>query len=247
MQIISDLHIEYKNDQIPNPLDYITPVADILVLAGDIGSLYKYDQLSGFLKLVCSYFKYTIYIPGNHEYYIIDGVEPLNGEILNYRLYNLKNEIQNLYILDRSCLIIDDLCIAGCTLWSYPLITIPNFVKIYNIDTQTYYNNFLRDIDYIQRMIKYTKKYRMKLIVITHYCPSFRTLEGSDKKYRVYSIYASKLDYLLNSNYIDTWVCGHTHHNFDFISEKGTRIVSNQYGKPKDNITNFSKEFSINL
>ena len=32
VQIASDLHIEYKNNNIPNPLDFITPSADILIL-----------------------------------------------------------------------------------------------------------------------------------------------------------------------------------------------------------------------
>ena len=27
IQIASDLHIEYKNNEVPDPLDYITPVA----------------------------------------------------------------------------------------------------------------------------------------------------------------------------------------------------------------------------
>ena len=50
VQIASDLHIEYKNNNIPNPLDFITPSADILILAGDIGSFYKIQQLTEFLK-----------------------------------------------------------------------------------------------------------------------------------------------------------------------------------------------------
>ena len=62
LQIASDLHIEYKNDDIPDPLDYITPNADILILAGDIGSLYKINQLEGFLIKICQYFKYVIYV-----------------------------------------------------------------------------------------------------------------------------------------------------------------------------------------
>ena len=41
IQIASDLHIEYKNDLVPDPLNYLIPSADILILAGDIGSFYK--------------------------------------------------------------------------------------------------------------------------------------------------------------------------------------------------------------
>src|SRR6056300_571740 len=69
IQIASDLHIEYDNDGIVDPLNYITPSADVLVLAGDIGSFYKYEQLHNFLSRISEYFKYVIYVPGNHEYY----------------------------------------------------------------------------------------------------------------------------------------------------------------------------------
>jgi len=65
-QIVSDLHIEYRNDEIPDPLSLITPTADNLILAGDIGSLYKFNQLKGFLQNLCKYFKNVLYVPGNH-------------------------------------------------------------------------------------------------------------------------------------------------------------------------------------
>ena len=38
-QIVSDLHIEYKNDTYLEPLDFITPTADVLILGGYFGSL----------------------------------------------------------------------------------------------------------------------------------------------------------------------------------------------------------------
>ena len=34
-QIVSDLHIEYNTNEVPDPLTLITPSADILILAGD--------------------------------------------------------------------------------------------------------------------------------------------------------------------------------------------------------------------
>ena len=60
-QIASDLHIEFQNDSVPNPLSLITPSADILVLAGDVGSLYKHTQLEGFMKKLCSLFQVVLY------------------------------------------------------------------------------------------------------------------------------------------------------------------------------------------
>jgi len=59
-QVVSDLHIEYENDNTVDPFEYITPVGDVLVLAGDIGSLYKMDQLKDFIDKITKYFKYTV-------------------------------------------------------------------------------------------------------------------------------------------------------------------------------------------
>ena len=44
---------------------------DILILAGDIGSLYKIKQLTNFFNTIQSYYKHILYVPGNNEYYRI--------------------------------------------------------------------------------------------------------------------------------------------------------------------------------
>jgi len=116
IQIASDLHIEFKNDDIPDPLYYITPSADILILAGDIGSLYKIDQLKGFLEKLCPLFATVIYVPGNHEYYTVQNYEHLSMNKLLNRLYDIEKDIKNLYVLNQSSIVIDDICITGCTL-----------------------------------------------------------------------------------------------------------------------------------
>jgi predicted phosphodiesterase len=131
LQLVSDLHIEYNNDSVDvDPVEYITPSADVLVLAGDIGSLYKIEQLSNFVSRAAALFKHTIYVFGNHEA-------------------------------------------------------------------------------------------------------------------RFISLYASDLDYLLNKESIDTWICGHVHTNFDMVADGGTRLIGNQRGKPKDNICDYKKNLVL--
>ena len=249
LQIVSDLHIEYKNDDIPDPLDYITPTADILILAGDIGSLYKIKQLTGFLQILCKHFKTVIYIPGNHEYYLMVDHEHIPMQDLNKRLFNLEKIIDNLYILNRSSIIIGDICITGCTLWSKVNVKIPKFiVKINDMNNDIYEKKFNIDLKYINKMINYCKSKKLKLVVVTHYCPTYKVLDTiKTKKDKFVSLYVSNLEYLLNSNSIHTWICGHIHHNFDFKSDNGTRIVGNQRGKPRDRITDFSKECVVQI
>lgn len=249
LQICSDLHIEYKNDEIPNPLDYITPCADILVLAGDIGSFYKIEQLKGFLEKLCPLFKNVIYVPGNQEYYMIQNYKPISMNYLLTRMYEIEQNIKNLYILNQTSVIINDICILGCTLWSDLKIKLPKFiVRIHGMNNDIYSKKFKSDLNYIYKMIDYCEQKNLKLVVITHYCPTFKVLNGTNyKKDKYSSLYMSDLDNLLDKKNIDTWICGHIHKNFDFIADKGTRVVGNQKGKPKDKIIDYNKSFIVEI
>ena len=265
LQIVSDLHIEYKNNSIPNPLDYVKPVSKILVLAGDIGSLYKFEQLRGFLKKLCVHFEYVLYIPGNHEFYMqhdYDNNNPVSMEVLLGRLLSIEHEIENLYILNRRSVILNNICITGCTLWSKAEVKIPKFiVRIHGMTTELYNKKHYNDLKYINKMIDHCQENNMKLIVITHHCPSFnimdntyKMLQNNDygkenikKRDRYVSLYFSKLDNLLTKEKVHTWICGHIHQNFDYISKGGTRLIGNQYGKPRDNIDDYSKEFVVKI
>ena len=115
-QLASDFHIE-KYDKI-NIEEFITPSAPYLILAGDIGSLYKYDQLKLFLFNLSQKYKGIIYVPGNHEFYTIKGRPGLPFFKLINLLNTLQEEIPNLYILNRGVLKIEKYYIIGCILWS---------------------------------------------------------------------------------------------------------------------------------
>lgn len=245
-QIASDLHIEVLKD-IPDTSDFIVPTAEILILAGDVGRITKFDQFKTFMKNLCSKFKTVIYVLGNHEYYKVESYpEKTMSEILEM-LEIVKNENPNLYILNKSSLLIGDVCIAGCTLWSKCNIQIPPYmVKIPFINTFKYNQMFREDYNYINRMIKYCQTKNYKLLVVTHYCPSYSLIgRGFDPQNRGidrYScLYASHLDHLLSKEKVHTWVFGHSHQNHDYITPTGTRVVSNQRGKSRQEAHNFIK------
>lgn len=246
-QIMSDIHIEYKSDEVPDPLTLITPSADILILPGDIGSIYKFDQLKSFLQKLCSHFKVVIYVPGNHEYYKQEGYQPEKMKVLFKRFINIEKSINNLYVLNRSCAQIDDVCIVGCTLWSKPALNIPNFiVRIEGMNTNLYTQKFKFELEYIKEMIDYCAKKQLKLLVVTHHCPTYCVITSTKKKKDKYiSLYASHLDDLLIKDKIHTWVCGHIHSNFDLFTEGGTHLIGNQKGKPKDKIIDYKKDLII--
>jgi predicted phosphohydrolase len=247
-QISSDLHIEY-NEKKPNPFDYITPSADILILAGDIGSLYKIDQLTSFLDTLSKVFKIILYVPGNHEYYTMKKYENESMVILEKRLHGLQKVIKNLYVLNNSSVKINDICILGCTLWSNPTITIPNFiVKIFGMTTKIYKNKHNKDVKYIKNMIEYCKKKKLKLLVVTHYPPTRKVIKYRlINKDKYLSLYVNDLDHLLDKKNVHTWVSGHIHQNYDFKTENGCRVIGNQKGKIKEKILDYKKNLIIKV
>ena len=247
-QIASDLHIEFKNDQVPDPLTLITPVEDILILSGDIGNLYKIEQLQSFLTKLCSYFHIVLYVPGNSEYYKVLGYKPESMSTLFGKLLNIEKSIHNLYILNNSSVRFDDICIIGTTLWSKPLVNIPKFiVRIEGMTTNLYKQKHYNDLQYINHMITYCKQHNLKLFVVTHYCPTYSVITNRKKNDKYISLYASHLDYLLDKDKIHTWLCGHIHINFDLITSKGTHLIGNQLGKPKDKIINYKKDCFVEI
>lgn len=247
-QIASDLHIEYKTEEPNNMSNYLVPVADTLILAGDIGSLYNMEQLNSFMEKVCSMYKSVIYVPGNHEYYVTQSRPHIPyGELIE-RVNILEKSHPNLYCLNNQSMVVEDVCIVGSTLWSEAVTYVPSYiVRIPEMNTATYRRAFETSVRYIEKMIDYCGENKLKLLVVTHHAPSYSVLHPYKVKDRFVSLYASDLDRLIGSDKVHTWVSGHIHYNYDFISSTGTRLVGNQYGKPRDNITDYSKRFVIEV
>lgn len=248
-QFCSDLHIEMFNNT-PNPLEYIIPNASVLILAGDIGSFYKYDQLNEFIKKICEYYKIVIYVLGNHEYYFNshkNDEEKMDFSKIKELKDKLSNSIKNLYILDRSSIIVNNVCIVGCTLWSDLKVEIPKFiVKIHGINNSIYNNNYNLDLNYIKYMNDYCLKNNLKLLVITHYTPSYTLISDSKRNYKYSSLYASDLDDFIKKSNIHTWIYGHCHFNSNTYIGK-TNVISNQKGKNKDNVKNYNKNIILKI
>ena len=242
IQIVSDLHLNTNN--ITNFDDYIIKKeADILILNGDIGSLYIPSQLENFITKMCKIFKTVIYIFGNHEFYYNKQFILQEMDKLKNNIYNIKKNLNNLHILDRNSIEIDDICIIGCTLWTdiKPDQHIPKFkFKIPNITNHEYRKLHKKDLRYIKKMIKYCNKNNLKIVIASHYPPINNLTDISDSVNKWYYMYKNNLDYLISNNNINTWIYGHTHHNKDFITPQGTRIVSNQLGKISDSVSTFS-------
>lgn len=245
-QIVSDLHIEYLNKV--DPFELVSPSADVLIMAGDIGSLYKYDQLFNFINTLSPFFKYILYTPGNHEYYVprhYEGKKKTFAE-LQHVLDQLENSFNNLIVLNCKSVRIGDVCIAGATLWSKLKCPLPSFiVRVFGF-TDKFYND-LHDnhLRYLEQMKQYCNDKKLKFVCITHHPPSYKFINPTCNKHKYISLYASDLDYFIDDS-IHTWIFGHVHYNYDTIYKK-CRMLTNQLGRIKDKVTDYdnSKIFVI--
>lgn len=245
-QIMSDLHLEVY-DETPDVSSLITPKAEYLILAGDICHVNKTQQLTHFLTSVCKMFNIVFYILGNHEFYKTADYESFSiGETLNI-IKTIQSGIPNLVVLNRQNVVIEDVCLVGATLWSNPDTYVPHYIiRIKDITTDHYKSMHTIDLAYIEQCIDVNRQRELKTLVVSHHCPTYDLLDvNSTDKFK--SLYASNLDRLLTKDKVHTWVFGHTHINFDYMTKGGTRLVSNQKGKPKNKVPDFLLDKVIEL
>jgi Icc-related predicted phosphoesterase len=244
LQIVSDIHLEFRDIQINNA------GADILCLAGDIcvaRHLYKNNPLGEryrqFFNQISSEFDQILYIPGNHEYY--------NG-CWNDTIEQLRDALDpwdNIILMNNSWLNFGSTRIVGTTLWTDfnnrdPLTMLSakdmmNDYKVVKIRRGDIYHK-LRPQDTLAgheaalETIKLaTETWDNNVMVLGHHAPSRNSIH---QKYRHDLLgngnFCSNLDeFILSQPKIKLWVHGHVHDSHDYnIGE--TRILCNPRGYP---------------
>ena len=116
IQLLSDLHLEAHPHFVPEP----APGADVLVLAGDVGSYQEGSQLADQdfglarfspLPLGAGWPTPVLFVPGNHEY---------DAQDFDEAHARLRSTCDRLGIawLERETLVMQDVRFVGTTLWS---------------------------------------------------------------------------------------------------------------------------------
>lgn len=104
IHLLSDLHLEFST-----PSDRFGAVdSDVVVLAGDIHTGAKGIAWAATVWTD----RPVIYVPGNHEYYRRTYVE--HREMMR----KVAADYDNLYLLDRGAIVIEDVLFIGATLWT---------------------------------------------------------------------------------------------------------------------------------
>lgn len=255
IKIVSDLHLEFSDINIPNN------GCDVLILSGDImlaeplkdfpadcddtniqsSRHAQAIRFRNFLRYCSEDFPHVIYIAGNHEFYngkFYSGLDTLREECVQF---------DNVHFLEDSSITIDDTIFVGGTLWTDmndcdPLTMmraeqgmndyhiIKNDQKGYrSIDAMDTIKRHRQTLDYISVVVNNAPKDK-KIVVVGHHSPSHQSVDTRYKNDSLNGAYASDLEeFILNHPQINVWTHGHMHKRNEYTIGS-TRIVCNPRG-----------------
>jgi Icc-related predicted phosphoesterase len=258
IQLLSDLHLETHPHFIPE----VAPAADVLILAGDIGSyqagsmlLGQQDQDFGLARFsprkdLGAWPVPVFFVPGNHEY---DGMP---FEEAHEKLQATCKRLDIIFLHQR-VEIFGGVRFIGCTLWSDFEALVPTSgpltqqlkarekaeraANFYLKKTGTTFQGapFLSDAVRAQAQSDQawltkalSEPFDGPTVVITHFAPS---LLSADPRYGLTpgtAGFCNALDHLLAQATL--WLHGHLHCAHDYVSQ-GCRVVANPLGYARKN------------
>jgi len=257
-QLLSDLHLETHPHFVPE----FAPGADVLILAGDIGSYQEGSMLVtqgdhdfGLARFspradLAAWPVPVFFVPGNHEY---DGMP---FEEAHARLQETCERLQITW-LHRRVKVMNGVRWIGCTLWSDFEALVPQqgpltqqlkarekaerAADFYLRKTGTTLDGkpFLSDAVRAQAQADQawltqalSEPFEGVTVVVTHFAPS---LKSADPRYGLTpgtAGFCNALDHLLPK--ANLWLHGHLHCAHDYVHE-GCRVVANPLGYARKN------------
>jgi len=229
IRILSDLH---------NELDRFDPPAvdaDVVVLAGDIGSGTKaiYWARETFPD------RPVVFVAGNHEYYN----DNLSRTALQMRW---AAEDTNVHVLDNHEVVIDGVRFLGATLWTdfelfggdmnraHALAIAKQYMSDFSCITHgttgwfTPWQSVLlhnQSVAWLRK--KLSEPFDGSTVVVTHHAPHRNSIHPRFAKTIVTAAFVSDLEHLLGFSKL--WIHGHVHDAFDYVVAD-TRVICNPRG-----------------
>lgn len=257
IRLISDLHYD-KYPEITDlfeKLDFYYHNVDknneILIVAGDIGIATEQNDIGetviregyvNVLKYLKSRWNHIIIVPGNHEYYTAKcSVEKVNNIISN------ECEKFQIEFLNKDIAEIDGYIFIGCCLWSpmkkslFENLNPKNWSFINHTELINLHNNhkewLSNSLEKYKKLSDENNRYlKDKIIVITHYLPSYNILHPKYRKgeYKnTTSAYVCDLEDVISKYHFLTpfWFSGHSH-TPRFYRIKNTLLCNLAIGNP---------------
>jgi predicted phosphodiesterase len=234
-QIASDLHheLEYGVDAVRAlPL---SPVADFMILAGDIHAGLSAIDIYG------SYAVPVVYVHGNHELYGHRYPELLG------RMEQASAGTSVAFLQNRE-IRFGDVRILGTCLWTaldskqpqkgrdrdwWRAVT--DFRSIGSDDGRCIgpdeiVGHHLEAVVWLEEQL--SAPFSGTTVVVTHHAPSFRSIPAKHRAHPLAAAYATDLEYLVER--ADVWLHGHVHATSDYRVGK-CRVLCNPRGRPGTN------------
>lgn len=244
IEILSDIHSEMATldnvkllcDNMLTPL--IKEKTDI-ILAGDIGNPLS-DNYKYIIQHCSDNYNRVFICTGNHEYY-----HSFNITHTEYYIDKLCIKYNNVYFLNKTRYEFEDFVILGCTLWTrvphkfkYVVSKCMNDYKyIPDFDVTVQNNLHENHINWLKSEIEQIDTDK-NVIVVTHHLPTFELIDDIYKDSDINHAFANT-DCNELFQFIDYWICGHTHMYKNIVIEDCTFIV-NPLGYSGEN-TKFSQ------
>lgn len=258
IQLLSDLHLETHPHFVPE----VAPTADILVLAGDVGSYQTGSMLVDHADADFGLARFSprrdlaawpvpvFFVPGNHEY---DGMP---FEEAHERLQETCERLHIIWLHQRVH-VVNGVRLIGCTLWSDFEALVPQHgpltqqlkarekaeraANFYLRKTGTTFKGeaFLSDAVRAQALADQawlaqtlSEPFLGPTVVVTHFAP---TLKSADPRYGLTpgtAGFCNALDHLLPK--ANLWLHGHLHCAQDYV-HMGCRVAANPLGYARKN------------
>ncbi|MCD4665782.1 MAG: metallophosphoesterase [Bacteroidales bacterium] len=235
IQYCSDLHLEFPENKEFLKINPIQPNGDILLLAGDIVPFVVIDNHKDFFDYLADNFKYTYWVPGNHEYYRFDIIN--KSGTLNEKIRS------NVFLVNNTSVIHHNVKYIFSTLWTKirPAYQwqiergLSDFHVIkysgYRFSAEKY--NLLHEdsLNFIKQELSEKKEH--KKVVVTHHVPTFLNYPEKYKGSVLNDAFAVELFDLIETIGPDYWIFGHHHQNISDFKIGKTKLITNQLGYVK--------------